>query len=147
MKIRWGILLTVLLAAAPMWAALGEPEQSVQADRERMAAQVRRTAFAGYTLHELSTQDGRKVREFVSPSGTVFGVAWEGSTMPDLSQLLGSYFASFQQAAASPTRRHGPLFVQVGPLVVASGGHARSLRGLAYVTDLIPANVSKDVIQ
>jgi hypothetical protein len=147
MRIRWGILLGLVLVAAPLWAALGEPEQSVQTDRERMAGQVRRTAFAGYTLHEITTTDGRKIREYVTPSGTVFGVAWEGSSLPDFSQLLGPYFPAFQQAVASPTRRHGPLYVQVGPLVVASGGHMRSLRGHAYVTDLIPANVSKDVIQ
>jgi len=147
MRIRWGILLAVILGAFPLWAALGEPEQSVQTDRERMAGQVRRTTFASYTLHEISTPDGRTVREYVTPGGTVFGVAWEGSTLPDLSLLLGSYFPLFQQAAASPTRRHGPLVLQVGSLVVVSTGRQRAFRGHAYVTDLIPANVSKDVIQ
>lgn len=147
MRMRWGFLLVLTLGAFPLWAALGEPEESVQADREHMAGQVRRAVFEGYTMHEITAPDGRKVREYVTPGGTVFGVAWEGNTLPDFSQLLGSYFPLFQQAAASPVRRHGPLVVQVGSLVVVSGGHMRSLRGRAYLTDLIPANVSKDVIQ
>ena len=149
MRIRWGfpLALLMLLAAVPLWAALGEPEQSIQADREHMSGQVKRTILANYTLHEITAPDGRKVREFVTPSGTVFGVAWEGPTMPDLSQLLGSYFSLFLQAAASPTRRHGPLVVEAGSLVVVSGGHQRAFRGHAYIKDLIPAGVSKDVIQ
>jgi hypothetical protein len=147
MKIRWVFLLSLTIVAAPLWAALGEPEQSVEADRVRLAGQLKRTAMQGYTLHEITVPGGRVVREFVSPAGTVFGVAWEGPTMPDLSQLLGSYFSLFQTASASPHRRHGPLYVQSGPLVVASGGHMRDFHGFAYVTDLIPASVSKDVIR
>lgn len=147
MRIRWGIVLALLLGAAPVWAALGEPEQSVQQDRERVAGRSKRTVYPSYTLHEITASGGRVIREYVSPSGTVFAVAWEGPTMPDLSTLLGSYFTAFQQASASPTRRHGPLFVQVGSLVVESGGRMRAFRGRAYVTDLIPTNVSKDVIR
>ena len=147
MRIRWGIVFALLLGAVPMWAALGEPEQSVQKDRESVAGQSKRTVFQSYTLHEITAPGGRVIREYVSPSGTVFAVAWESPTMPDLSTLLGSYFAAFQQASASSTRRHGPLYVQAGPLVVESGGRMRAFRGRAYITDLIPANLSKDVIR
>lgn len=147
MKILWGILLALLFAAAPLWAALGGPEQSVEADRARLAGQVKRTSFQGYTLHEITATGGRVVREYVSPAGTVFGVAWEGPTMPDLSQLLGSYYSQFQEAAAASHRRRGPLYVNTGSLVVSSGGHMRAFHGFAYVTDLIPASVSKDVIR
>jgi uncharacterized protein DUF2844 len=149
MKIRLGILLALLFGAVPGWAALGAPEQSIEADRERMGGQVKRTAMEGYTLHEISAPGGRVVREYASPSGVVFGVAWEGPAMPDLSSLLGSYFSQFQEASASasPHRRHGPLYVQAGQLVVVSGGHQRAFRGLAYVSGLIPGGLSKDVIR
>jgi hypothetical protein len=149
MRIRWGIALALLLGALPVWAALGEPEESVQKDRERVAGQSKRTVYPAYTLHEISGPDGRMIREYVSPAGTVFAVAWEGPTLPDLSSLLGSYYSAFEQAASSPSssRRHGPLFVQAGPLVVESGGRMRAFRGRAYVTHLIPANLSKDVIR
>ena len=147
MRIRWGIALAVLLAAVPVWAALGGSEQSVQQDRDRVAGQVRRTVHQSYTLHEIITPDGRTIREYVSPGGTVFAVAWEGPTLPDLSILLGSYFTAFQQASAGQGHRHGPLYVQAGTLVVESGGRMRSFRGRAYVTDLIPSNLSKDVVR
>jgi hypothetical protein len=147
MRIRWAILLALVLGAVPLWAALGEPEQSVQADRERMAGQVKRTTFESYTLHEITTPDGSKVREYVTPAGTVFAVAWQSTTMPRLSDLLGSYYSEFQQASASPRRRHGPLVVETESLVVESGGHMRAFQGRAYLIHLIPANLSKDVIR
>jgi hypothetical protein len=147
MKIRWGILLTVLLAAAPMWAALGDSVQSIQAEQKRWGGQLTSRMAEGYTVHEIRSAGNAAVRQYVSPGGTVFGVAWEGPTMPDLSQLLGSYFPQLQAALASGSRRRGPLFVQVGSFVVESGGHMRAYHGRAYVTDLMPSNVSKDVVQ
>jgi hypothetical protein len=45
-----------------------------------------------YAMHEIRTAAGTNVRQFVSPSGTVFGVAWDGPWQPDLHQLLGAYF-------------------------------------------------------
>jgi hypothetical protein len=147
MRVRWEIAFALLLAAVPVWAALGGSEQSVEQDRARLAGQTTRTVMQYYTVHEITTKDGHKIREYVSPGGTVFGVAWEGPSLPDLPPLLGSYFTAFKEAMASSTRRHGPLYVQAGPLVVESGGHMRSFRGRAYVTDLIPSNVTKDVIR
>jgi hypothetical protein len=149
MRIRWGIAFALLLGALPVWAALGEPEQSVQKDRELVAGQSKHTVYPTYSLHEITAPDGRVIREYVSPAGTVFAIAWEGPSLPDLSKLLGSYYSAFQQATASssPNRRHGPLVVQAGTLVVESGGRMRAFRGRAYVTDLIPANLSKDVIR
>jgi len=140
-------LLVLLLGAAPSWASLGLSEQSVHEDQQRMAGQLKSATFDGYTVHEISGAGGMVVREYVSPVGTVFGVVWEGPTMPDLTQLLGPYISQFRQAAAKSTNRRGPLYIHDGPLVVESGGHMRALRGRAYVTTLIPANLTKDVIR
>lgn len=66
-----------------------------------MAGQLKNTTFQGYTLHEITTPDGRKIDEYAA-NGVVFGVAWQGRSLPDLSQVLGpDYFPSFQQALAS----------------------------------------------
>jgi len=147
MRIRWGLLFWAVLLAVPVWAALGDSVQSIQAEQKRWAGQLTTRSAEAYTVHEIRTPSNAAIRQYASPSGTVFGIAWEGSTMPDLRQLLGSYYPQFQDALRSGTRRRGPLYIQVGPLVVQSGGHMRDFRGRAYVTELMPVNVTPEMIQ
>ena len=66
--------------------------------------------------------------------------------MPNLSQLLGSYFPAFHEANQS-THRRGPLSIHAGPLVVETGGHPRAFRVRAYVANLLPRGISEDVVQ
>src|SRR5271165_3859423 len=93
-----GVLLFALLGlVSPTWAALGDNSASVQADAVQMNGTQHSVSGARYTIQEIRTANGQTVREFVSPGGSVFAVAWEGPTTPDLQQLLGSYFAQFRQ--------------------------------------------------
>ena len=48
-----------------------------------------------YTVSEATLTDGTLVREYVGQSGVVFAVSWHGPHTPDLSSLLGSYFAGY----------------------------------------------------
>ena len=121
---------------------------SVQADQAHISASLRVSQSSGYAVHELRSPTGAVVREFASPSGKVFAVAWQASSLPDLRQLLGSYFDEFQKAAAL-SRRLGraPLFVQHSGLVVQLGGHMRSFTGRAYLPDQLPSGVRLEDIQ
>ena len=92
---------------------------------------------ANYTLFEIQTPSGTAVREYVSSSGMVFAVAWEGPSLPDLRQLLGGFFAQYVQAAN--TGGTGTRVIEQPGLVVYAGGHMRAFRGRALATDLIPA--------
>ena len=56
------------------------------------------------------------VNEYLSANGTVFAVSWRGPRPPDLSQLLGPYFAEYQTAAASPHAQRGHLLSRPKPL-------------------------------
>ena len=112
-----------------------------------MRAQLHETPRQGYSIKELSAPDGKTIREFVSPAGLVFGVAWQGPTMPDLQQLLGSYFGQLQSAARPRRQRGGPLVIQGKNFVLVSGGHMRSFRGFAYVPNLLPAGVPAEVVR
>ena len=143
------LALGVAVFAAPAWGALGQSADSVKADREKMGGELRTQEFNGYTVHEISQPDGRAVREYVSRAGVVFGVVWDGPSMPDLSQLLGAYFEQLQKAVAAQEgpRRRGPLYLQAGALVVASGGHMRSFHGRAYVITLMPAGLTEAVLR
>jgi len=136
-------LLTIFFAVASAWAELGGSVSSVQTDQERMKGSVRVMPANAFTVHEIQTPSGTKVREFVSPAGTVFGVAWEGPWMPDLRQLLGPYFDQFVKAAQENKRRgRGPLSIESNGLVVQTSGHARSFFGRAYLVPSMPPNVS-----
>ena len=113
-----------------------------------MNGQMRTTAQAGFTVHEISLSYGEKIKEFVSPSGTVFGVAWSGPVVPDLKQLLGDYFPEFQQAAQASSRsQRRALAVRSDRLVLESAGHMRAFHGRAYAPTLLPANVTAGVVQ
>jgi hypothetical protein len=89
------------------------------------------------------------VREYASASGKVFAVAWRGPFLPDMKQLLGSYFEEFQKAAQAQNRRggHGPLIIQQPGLVVELGGHMRSFAGRAYLPDEMPRDVQNGEIR
>ena len=145
--------LTVLSSALITWActpalaALGANTASVEIDRQQMSGQLRVVPAAGYSVHEIVTPTKTTVREYVSTTGQVFAVSWQGPLMPDLRQALGSYFEEFQRAArpAPGQRRH--LSVEQPDLVVHSSGRMRSFHGVAYVPALLPPNFSPQDIK
>jgi hypothetical protein len=141
-------LLILILGAAPGWAVLGEPESSVSVDRQFLRGQIRDEVHPGYRLHQITDAQGGVVREYVSPAGKVFGVSWQGPFVPNMQQLLGTYFTYLQQYAKSQTGRHGgPLIIQRDNFVFTSGGHMRWYHGHAYLPSLLPTSLSPEVVQ
>jgi hypothetical protein len=153
-RLRALFLLAALLALTGVLsrdarATLGESATSAEADRKALSAVRGATTTAGnYTVQEMRT-DAYTVREYVSPAGIVFAVAWEGLTYPDLTPLLGSYAAQYKEALRQRPRRPGRrhLTVRTDQVVVQKWGHMRDLRGRAYVPALIPPGVSIDEIK
>ncbi len=128
------------------FAALGGDLASIQADQTQMRARREVAQAARYSMHEMRTESGIMVREFVSPAGKVFGVSWQGPTRPDMQQLLGSYYDEYRRTL--PTRRtHRPITIQTGNVILQSGGHQRALFGRAYIPELIPDGVRLEEIQ
>ena len=147
-RARLTLFLAIFLPAIPARASLGDSVASVAVDSAHMRGQVTRSAMQGYTVHQIDTPEGMQVREFVTPSGIVFAVAWQGPFLPNLGELLGTHLSEFQAALPnSPTRRRRALSVHTGALVVESGGHMRGFHGRAYLTTLIPAGLSPAVVQ
>ncbi|HEX8960501.1 MAG TPA: DUF2844 domain-containing protein [Geobacteraceae bacterium] len=130
-------------------ATLGEPAASVEADRKALSA-VRRatTTVDGYTVQEVKS-DANTVREYVSSSGVVFAIAWNGLSHPDLTPLLGSYAGEYRKALRQVKPRTGRRFSQVkgSGVVVETWGHMRNFRGRAYAPALLPAGVTVDEIK
>lgn len=136
------------LFAHSAWATLGRDITSVKDDGAHMRAALRvNRNDASYTVHELTAPTGTVVREYVSPAGKVFGVAWRGPYLPDFRQLLGDYFAPVMQAPRNQRQGRGPMQVKQPNVVFQSGGHMRSFFGRAYVPDMLPQGVSPDAIQ
>jgi len=143
-------LALALLAAAslPAMAALGGDASSVEKDVVHLKAAIRSTQKTNYAVHEL-TAPGSTVREYVTPTGKVFAVAWNGPVMPDLQQILGTYYTHFTTAAKNQRARgvRGPVSVNEPGVVIQSGGHMAAFRGKAYIPEMLPEGVHADAIQ
>lgn len=144
-----GIAVVLLLHSQHAWAALGEPVSSVGADRRALSATRRHsTTRSSFSVEEL-VSNANVVREYVSPSGIVFGIAWNGLSHPDLTLLLGSYASEYRDAARKAKRAgaHRSRTVRTGRVVVETWGHMRNLQGRAYAPGLLPSGVTADEIK
>src|ERR1035437_8186035 len=118
------VLLSALTAAAiPGWAVLGGSVESVVTDQVNLQAKRTVIETREYTVHQMSRDDGTLIREYVTPAGKVFGVSWSGPTIPDLSQLLGSYNTEYQNGVHSKSGHRRAAVVRNPDLVVESSGH------------------------
>lgn len=144
-------LLTISLPAAsgPACAALGEGVDSIAKDRKTLRAVKRPLSKRAHYTIEHMVSDANEVREFFTPSGVVFAIAWNGLVPPDLTPLLGSYAAEYRDAKQQLPRRHGQRRTQVKTdrVVVETWGHMRNLHGRAYAPALVPEGVNLDEIK
>jgi Protein of unknown function (DUF2844) len=139
----------VLVTARSVRATLGGSADSVESDRRALfAVRGGTTVHNSYSVEEIN-YGGTAVREYVSPDGIVFAIAWNGIRHPDLTALLGSYAGPYnkalQKTPSQPGVRH--LSLKADGVVVQKWGHVRNLQGRAYVPDLIPPGVALDEIR
>jgi len=147
------VALVAMLLPLSCWATLGDNAASVLTNQSQLKGTIRSVDRQTYVLHEITTSTGAKVREYVSPGGAVFAVAWEGQFAPDFQQLLGPYFQQVQEALAQQKaaqqsgdqaqsrQRRGPVYVKTSGIVFEQSGHLRSFHGQAYVPQLVPQGV------
>jgi hypothetical protein len=143
------VLSGMFAAAGSVHATLGEYADSLESDRKALSA-VRgsMTAHNNYTVREFDS-DSTSVREYMSLSGIVFGIAWNGLIHPDLDQLLGSYDGEYRRALQQTPRMPGQrrILLKTSRIVVEKWGHMRNLQGRAYDPALIPSGVGVDEIR
>jgi Protein of unknown function (DUF2844) len=141
---RWTLAIALLLqvTSLPAFAALGADVASIATDELKMKGMARVSAAQAFSVHEIATPAGTRVREYVSPAGKVFAVSWRGPKMPDLKQTLGVYFEQFSAAPRSGPSDRKHFAIALPDLVLQSSAHGRSYAGRAYVPALVPQNVS-----
>lgn len=137
-----GAVLAAALSPCIADAGLGQAENSVQTDAAHLKGSITATPYIGYQVQEIQMPSGILVREFVATNGTVFAVAWNGPTVPNLRQLLGQYFNNFVAAAQAKHAGHRHLQIQQSDLVLQASGHMRAFSGRAYLPQAVPAGVS-----
>jgi hypothetical protein len=144
--IRAGALLTAVLAAvasAPAAAALGGDVASVLRDHAALQATHIVTPTVYYDLHEGTTADGVRLREYVDRAGKVFAVSWQGPRSPDIGALLGAHAARYQAAARVHRGSHHVLSINDADLVVSVIRLPRGWQGQALLPESLPAGVSR----
>jgi Protein of unknown function (DUF2844) len=144
------IMILLIMVAQPAFAGLGEDATSISADQARLHGTLRTTQSDGYTIHEIDSASGSAVREYVSASGRVFAVAWQGPWPPKMRQVLATYFDQYKQAMQVQANQHAgrrPVLIQQPGLVVQAGGHMRSFSGRAYIPAMLPQGMSAEAIR
>jgi hypothetical protein len=143
------IITQILVLSSSAWAYLGGSVSSIQEDQNALSAKSLTVtkSSSSFSVYELSFGK-RTIREYVSPSGTVFGVAWKGAHPVNLEQLLGNYKSDYVQARAAAPAIHGRGFYNIKgqSVVVQKWGPVRRLQGRAYAPGLIPQGVKFDEI-
>lgn len=139
-------------AAAAVAAQVGGAASSAAVARQAAQASAASSTSSSdaYSVQQTTLSNGTVVREYLSASGAVFGVAWNGQQPPDLSALLGGYFPQYVagvKANRAAGRVRGPGVVEQSGLVVHSGGHMGAFSGQAWLPQALPAGVSASDIQ
>lgn len=141
-----GCLLLAGFAGAAR-AALGSGADSVESDRVSMKGLTRPVPAGTLNKKELQLPSGTVVTEYLGSTGQVYAVTWHGPSLPNLQQVLGDYFANYQDAARNPIVRHRLVRVNSAQIVIESSGRMRAFTGRAWVPALLPAGVTAADIQ
>jgi hypothetical protein len=147
--LRFAFLILFLAVSLPALAALGGDAASVQNDSEQANGTLRIRQEIAYSIYEINAPGNTDIREYVSGEGKVFAISWQGLSIPNLQQLLGTYFQKYFDAVQSRKAEYvgrRPLNIHERELVVETGGHMRSYYGRAYDPQLIPPGVESSEI-
>jgi hypothetical protein len=142
------MVIAMLMKPEPAQAALGEPVDSVAADRVALkAVQGETVVRSSYSVQELKS-NLISLREYLTSSGVVFAITWKGLTHPDLTPLLGSFATEYAEGLRNVPHERGRRSSQIKTehIVVEKWGHMRNLQGRAYLKALVPPGVKIDEI-
>src|ERR1700690_3966741 len=107
-------------------AVLGGLPEQLNTEGTTLVSSVS-SAVSNYVTRDTRLATGTHVREYVSGSGVVFAVTWDGPVLPDLKALLGKHFdAMVAESARLPKAGRSHIAVNRPEVVINSGGHMRA---------------------
>src|SRR6266404_4959498 len=142
-----GLLLWALAQPTAAYAALGESSVSIARDRAALRSSLNTVSMKGYVVHELTTESGATVREYVTSAGTVFALTWNGTQVPDLKLLLSTYYDRYITAAQAHRTGHHVLSIATPELVMTVVKFQRKSSGQVYVPSLMPSGVTRQELR
>ena len=133
--------------AGVSYAALGGLPEQFNTEGTTVVSSVSSTV-SNYITRDTTLATGTHVREFVSGSGVVFAVTWDGPFLPDLKALLGKYFDTMvAESATMPRAGRSRMAVNRPEVVINSGGHMRAFEGSAWIPAEFPVGFTADDVQ
>jgi hypothetical protein len=141
MKLQFcGLLLgaSIPFVALTAQAALGD--QLVTTSATSVGARKATSSGSSYSVSESTTDDGVMVRQYLDSRGKVFGISWKGTTLPPLSELLGTYLPEYKKEVKSRGRQFGrrTLKISTDNIVVEGSSRQTDQRGRAYIPASLP---------
>jgi Protein of unknown function (DUF2844) len=142
----------VIAASGPAHAQLGA---IVAIDATGTSSSSNAADAATPVLHQASNSAVRwqestdanqiRVRQYVSSSGQVYAVSWDGPAMPDVAVLLGTWFDRYRQDASAALPNASGLHssrVSSSDLMVETAVRLRDFNGRAWLPSALPAGVT-----
>jgi hypothetical protein len=142
--VRVALVCAAALLSAGARAELGGDRASVEHDAVAFRGSRLVAAQGLFERHEIVRADGSRLREYVSPKGQVFAVAWDGATTPDLKTLLGSHYAEYVAALSTQRPSHHVVSVATPGLVASVTRFQHNGTGRVHLPAQVPAGVASE---
>ena len=124
-------------------AATGISSSSNAADATAQVLQQAENSAARW--QESTDANQIRVRQYVSSSGQVYAVSWDGPAMPDVAVQLGTWFDRYRQEASAALPNASGLHssrVSSSDLMVETAVRLRDFSGRAWLPGALPAGVT-----
>lgn len=142
----------VIAASGPAHAQLGS---TVAIAASGLASSSNTADAAAQVLHQAGNSAARwqestdanqiRVRQYVSSSGQVYAVSWDGPAMADVAVLLGTWFDRYRQEASVALPNASGLHssrVSSSDFMVETAVRLRDFSGRAWLPSALPAGVT-----
>ena len=141
-----GKFICILLLSLPIFAQaeLGGNLASITQEQKTFGSSLTYSPQSNYTIYIQSISPDLVIKEYVSSSGNIFGVAWKGSTLPNFQILLGNYYSNYLSAQQQNPRS---VFLQDNNLVIESSGVMGGYIGRAFLPKQVPTGLAPTAIQ